>query len=80
MKSNSNANEKTVISFLKAVEDGNVSDLQQFYHPDVEQIEYPNAVVKNTVVSTIHDLNKASGQGAKILKKQEYEIKHSYAI
>lgn len=80
MKPNLNENEKTVINFLKAIEGGSTSDLQKFYHPDVEQIEYPNAVVKNTVVRKIHDLNKASAQGTKILEKQEYEVRNLYAL
>jgi len=73
-------NEKTVIDFLKLLEQRQSSDmLNDFYHPETEQIEYPNAITKNTAIRTLNDLKQASERGIKILSKEEYEVKHLHS-
>lgn|SRR5690606_4082457 len=71
------ANEKTVCDFLKMMEQRkSANDLDAFYHPEVEQVEYPNAITKAMATRTLSDLKEASEKGSKILTKEEYEIKN----
>ncbi|MES2702869.1 MAG: nuclear transport factor 2 family protein [Bacteroidota bacterium] len=55
-------------------------DLLRFYHPDVEQIEFPNTLSRNTVVRTLADLESASAKGMTVLQKEVYNITQSYCI
>ena len=80
METNLTENEKMVINFLRTLEQRQSSEeLVKFYHKDVEQVEYPNAVVKNTVVRSLKDLSEGSEKGKKILSKEEYEVQHIYS-
>ena len=73
-------NEKLVFEFLKMIESRKSSDeLAMYYHPDVEQIEYPNAVVANTTLRSLSDLKEGSEKGRKIMTKEEYEIQNLYS-
>jgi len=77
---NSNSNEKVVREFLKMVEERKSSDdLEKFYHPDVEQKEFPNAIVSATAVRNLNDLKAGSDRGRKIMIKEEYEIKNLFS-
>ena len=74
-------NEKTVLAFLKMMEERKSSDeLNQFYHPETEQVEYPNAVTKNTAFRKLQDLKDGSDRGRKIMTKEEYEVKKLYTV
>ena len=69
-------NEQTVTNFLKMLEQRNsAEELSGFYHPDVEQIEYPNAVTKNTTMRSLAELKIASEKGKQVLTKEEFEVK-----
>ncbi|SHI87083.1 nuclear transport factor 2 family protein [Pseudozobellia thermophila] len=71
------ANEKTVIEFLKMLENRKSSnELDRFYHPEAQQIEFPNALTKQTTTRSLQELKEASEKGAKILSKESYEIKN----
>ena len=73
-------NEKAVIDFLKMLQQRQSSDaLNDFYHDEIKQIEYPNAVTKNTAIRTLNDLKEASERGSKILSKEEYEVRHLHS-
>lgn len=74
-------NEKMVLAFLKMLEARSSSEeLVDFYHPDVEQIEYPNAIVKNTAIRDLVALKEGAERGRKIMSKEEYEVKKLYSI
>ena len=80
MKKNLAENEKKVIAFLRMVENHtSASELENFYHPDIEQTEYPNTVTKNAAVRNLEDLKAASVRGKSFLMKQEYEIKNLFS-
>lgn len=80
MKTSPTENEKIVSEFLKMIESRkSTSDLERYYHPDVQQVEYPNAVVKNTTVRALADLKTGSENGRKIMARKEYEIKNLYS-
>lgn len=73
-------NESTVRSFLHTLSHRTSADeLDQFYHPDVEQTEYPNAITRHTAIRNLEDLKKGSEAGKRLLAKEEYEIKHLHA-
>jgi hypothetical protein len=55
-------------------------DLKHFYHPKVEQTEYPNAITKVTAVRGFTDLQQASEKGSKVLMKEEYIVKKIYSF
>lgn len=70
-------NEKLVRSFLHMLETRTSTDeLDNFYHPEVEQIEYPNSLTKNITVRNLQQLKEAAERGKKLLIKEEYEIKN----
>lgn len=72
-----NDNEKLVLDFLKMLESRkSADDLDDFYHPDVEQIEFPNAITRRTATRNIKDLKDASEKGSAILTKEEFEVKN----
>lgn len=74
-------NEKIVVEFLKTMESRCSSDeLDKFYHPDCEQTEFPNAIVKNTIRRNLMDLKNGSEKGRQIMSKEEYEIKNLYSF
>ncbi|MBE7171500.1 MAG: nuclear transport factor 2 family protein [Williamsia sp.] len=70
-------NEKIVVGFLKMLETRNsVNELEDFYHPEIEQIEFPNALVKTKVIRNLQDLKDGAERGKKVLVKEAYEIKN----
>lgn len=78
---NNNTNEKVVIEFLKMVENRkSSSELEKFYHPEIQQIEFPNAIVKTTAFRNLQDLKNGSEKGKAIMSKESYEIKKLYSI
>jgi hypothetical protein len=80
MLTNLTENEKIVARFLKTMEDRRSSmELEKFYHPEIEQCEYPNAIVKNIVVRKLDDLKAGSERGLKIMSKEEYEIRNLFS-
>ena len=82
MTINLTENEKIVVEFLRMLEERNSpEELEAFYHPDVQQIEYPNAILKRTAIRSLGELKDGAERGGKLLEKEEYEIKnlHSYA-
>jgi len=49
-------NEQIVIDSLKTSENRKFSEeLKKFYHPYIEQIEFPNAVTKNKTIRNFND-------------------------
>jgi len=74
-------NEKVVVDFLKMIEERKSSkELEKFYHPEVEQIEYPNAITKNTAFRNLGDLKIGSEKGQAIMSSEKCEIKKLYSI
>ena len=74
-------NEKFVLDFLKMIEQRKSSaELQDFYHLEVEQTEFPNALTKNKIFRSLNGLKDASEKGKKILSKEEYEVKNILSV
>ncbi|GHN01174.1 hypothetical protein WSM22_26630 [Cytophagales bacterium WSM2-2] len=74
-------NERTVVDFLKMVENRKSSEeLNNFYHEDAEQIEYPNAIVKNTAIRKLKDLKEGAERGKKVMQKETCEIRKLYSL
>jgi hypothetical protein len=46
---------------------------------DIEQIEFPNAITKNTAIRKLDDLRKGAEKGKSVLLKEEYEILRSFS-
>jgi ketosteroid isomerase-like protein len=81
MKSDLSDNEKIVVEFLKMVEERQSSnELEKFYHSEIEQIEFPNAIVKNSVYRNLQDLKDGAERGSKILSREEYEIHNLFSF
>ena len=81
MLTNLTENEKTVIGFLKVMEERKSSaELEKFYHPEIEQHEYPNAIVKNTMIRKLDDLKAGSEKGLAIMSKEEFEIRNLFSV
>jgi ketosteroid isomerase-like protein len=73
--------EAIVIDFIRTVESRKTADeLHRFFHPDMEQTEFPNAVTKTKTVRTMRDSKSTADKGSKILAKERYEIINTYTI
>lgn len=55
-------------------------DLLAFYHPEVEQTEFPNALTPQTVVRKLSDLKAGAERGKQVLQKEEYEVLRSFTM
>lgn len=55
-------------------------ELLRFYHSDIEQIEFPNAITKQTATRNLQDLKDAATRGQKVMQKEKYDIVKSYTI
>ncbi|TDW47838.1 hypothetical protein EV144_104124 [Flavobacterium sp. 270] len=72
---------KIAEQFIKTLQNRNTTEeLIQFYHKDIEQIEFPNTLTKNIAIRNLEDLKLASERGKKVLQKEEYEIIKSYTF
>jgi ketosteroid isomerase-like protein len=70
---------ETVKKYISAIEDKNdINEIFQFYHPDVEQIEYPNILLKNKIIRRLNDLREAYLKGKAVLQSEKYKIINSY--
>ncbi len=69
------SNENTVIAFLKMMEERvSQEELEKFYHPEVEQKEFPNAITKHTAVRNLADLKKGAEKGRSVITEETYEV------
>ncbi len=70
-----------VADFINALQNRSAgADVLKFYHPDVQQTEFPNAVTKNLTVRSLDDLKAASERGKKVLQREEYEVLRWFAF
>jgi hypothetical protein len=73
--------EAIAIDFIKTLQNRTSADeLLRFFHPDIEQIEFPNAVTKNKAIRNLNDLKAGAERGKKVLQKEEYEVVKSYSF
>jgi ketosteroid isomerase-like protein len=80
MTTNLSDNEKIVMKFIKMLEKQQSADgLDEFYHPNVEQIEFPNAILKNKTTRNSEALKEGFEKGLKIMSKQEFEVQNIYS-
>jgi ketosteroid isomerase-like protein len=80
MSTESAANIELAKKYLAAIEAGATGDaLAAFFHPDVEQIEYPNRLVPNGARRDLTALLDGAVKGQTILKAQRYDIVHAHS-
>lgn len=66
---------RTVIkTFLRAIEDGDLDTIVSCYHPDIKHTEWPNALRKDGVVSSLDDIKAAFHRGRTAVKSQTFHI------
>ncbi len=67
--------EGLVRAFLQALTEGAEPHvIGTFYHPDAEQVEYPNRVVPNGITRDRAAVLAASAAGAKVLRSQKFDV------
>lgn len=57
-----------------------ISAYRDILHPAIEQTEYPNAVVGQTVHRTLEKLNAGMEAGKKLLSSQKFDIRKFYEL
>lgn len=73
-------NEKIVTKYLEALADMATGDeLKKFFHPEVEQIEYPNRLVPYGTTRNLDLLLEGAARGKALMKEQTYKIKNMIA-
>jgi len=47
-----------------------INELMEFYHPNIEQVEYPKLLAKNKTIRKLSDLKESYERSKKILQKE----------
>lgn len=69
-----------VRAFLTALSEGRSgSALEEFYHPEVRQTEFPNLLTKVVAVRDLAELKAASERGKAVIRRQKYELTKVFA-
>ncbi|CAN5272004.1 hypothetical protein BH09BAC4_BH09BAC4_07410 [soil metagenome] len=55
-------------------------EILSFYHPDVEQIEFPNVLTQRKVIRNLNELRDGLDQGRQVLQKEEYQVIKLYSV
>lgn len=70
-------NLEIVREYLAAIEmDG---DSSLFFAADVEQVEFPNQLVKDGATRNLEQLREAAERGRKVIRGQRYAVRRAYA-
>lgn len=68
----------TVRAFLHAIGAGRpAGEVLAFYHPDAEQVEFPNQLVRNGAVRDLAMLREAWARGAAVVQRQSYDLRRA---
>lgn len=73
-KTASDSNRTLIKTFLRAIEDGDLDTIVSCYHPDIKHTEWPNALRKDGVVSSIEDIKAAFHRGRSAVRSQTFHI------
>ncbi len=76
----STTNVDTAVRYLKALEQGAVGEqLAAFFHPEVEQREYPNALYRNGQTRGLAQMLEGAERGQQLLSSQRYTVRSAVA-
>lgn len=65
--------------YINAVQNRkSMEDVLPFFHPDIEQTEYPNDLSPSLTTRNLDQLRDASEKGKTVLKREEYAIKAAF--
>jgi len=71
------ANLETVRQYLATIEMN--GEPSMFFAPDVQQVEFPNQLVKEGAVRDLTQLREAGERGRKVIRAQRYAVRRAYA-
>ncbi len=77
--SDSLRNLETAKRYLKAIEDGNSSDLTAVFAPGIVMEQLPNRIYPNGLRASMDQMAAAFEKGRKLLSRQTYDIKNHVA-
>lgn len=70
-------NEQIVKDFLNTLAQRTSSqELSHYYHPNVQQTEYPNALTKHLTTRNLQQLIEGAEKGRQVLTKETYDIQN----
>ncbi len=76
----STTNVDTALRYLQALEQGAVGEaLAAFFHPEVEQREYPNALYRHGQTRGLQGLLEGAERGQQLLASQHYAVRSTLA-
>ncbi|NMO13823.1 nuclear transport factor 2 family protein [Pyxidicoccus fallax] len=76
----STTNLDTALRYLQALESGATGEaLAAFFHPQVEQREYPNALTRTGQTRGLTALLAGAEKGRKLLSSQRYAVRNTLA-
>ena len=68
-----------VKKYISAIEDKtDINEIFRFYHPEIEQIEFPNLLLRNKTVRKLGDLKDAYLKGKAVLQSEKYKIINAF--
>lgn len=71
--------EEIVHKYISTIENRkDINELVQFYHPEIEQIEFPNILLKNKTIRKLNDIKEAYVKGKAVLQGEKYRIMNSF--
>ena len=72
----SSSNLEKVRRYLKAIEDGEFTPIQELFAADALMVQYPNRIYPQGLSASVSRMAEAFEKGRKLLSKQKYEIKN----
>lgn len=70
------SNLERVRLYLKAIEDGQFSDIRELFAPDALMVQYPNRIYQQGISAGVAHMAEAFEKGRKLLSSQTYQIKN----
>jgi predicted ester cyclase len=72
---------RLIAEFLRAISAGETAEsMSAFYHPDVEQVEFPNQLVKAGAQRDLAALAEAGKRGNKVITEQTYDLRSAIVM
>jgi ketosteroid isomerase-like protein len=73
--------EEITLLYLRTMENRrSPEEVMLFYHRNIQQIEFPNAITKETTARNFDDIVTAAAKGSKVLSKEEYKVCRLYSV
>ncbi|MBI3789365.1 MAG: nuclear transport factor 2 family protein [Gemmatimonadetes bacterium] len=72
---------RLIVAFMRAISDGRTAEqMAEFYHPRVEQVEFPNQLVKAGMVRDLAAITEAGKRGKQVVTQQSFDLRSAVVM